>query len=482
MIIENNYTNAKKRISAIVDEVIDFYSDTGSINIHGLKLLWEMATHENSNIAKAGLEGLFPMFVERLSDSFSASSADHYYRAFAEIITFSRIHPHGKQMDNVLSQRGLKSKESLILRRIKLTSNSRNKFDGSIHKLKYIFVLSRFSVGAEIAINGVIINSLIKNCPHAEIFLVGAKKNHVLFEDIPKVKVLICDYPKNGGLFGRFNAWLNLLAIIDEKVSNLNPKGYLVIDPDSRLTQLGLLPVLRDETQYLFFDSRSFHEPNSSKIGELTGAWLHKELGISTELSKIYPPAKAKMYSTYIRENLVEESPVTAVSFGVGENNSKRYNFEFECNLILELLAKFPGSVWLLSGTQPSELKQKNNLFEAVTSKAKLEGINISGNVVDLIPKNKNTRFIAWDGPLAEYCCLIGAADYHIGYDSSGQHISAALEIPTVDIFVDPSNTESFVKRWSPTSSAKVEVIRLTKEENIRFAIQPVVEAWIRLS
>jgi ADP-heptose:LPS heptosyltransferase len=117
-----------------------------------------------------------------------------------------------------------------------------------------------------------------------------------------------------------------------------------------------------------------------------------------------------------------------------------------------------------------------------LTSKEYINGINISGNKIDAITKYKKSRLIAWDGPLAEYCALISIADYHIGYDSSGQHIAAALGIPTVDIFVDPTNTESFINRWTPTSSARVEVLRLPQNNNVDTTVQLIIDAWKRLS
>ena len=53
----------------------------------------------------------------------------------------------------------------------------------------------------------------------------------------------------------------------------------IVIDPDSRLTQLGLAPVCADE-DYYFFESRAYGGDGSESLGELTRRWVAKTFGV----------------------------------------------------------------------------------------------------------------------------------------------------------------------------------------------------------
>ena len=57
-------------------------------------------------------------------------------------------------------------------------------------------------------------------------------------------------YGRSSLLRERLLAALELQTIVDEP-------GTLVIDPDSRLTQLGLIPIC-DDARYFFFESRAF--------------------------------------------------------------------------------------------------------------------------------------------------------------------------------------------------------------------------------
>ena len=84
-----------------------------------------------------------------------------------------------------------------------------------------------------------------------------------------------------------------------------------MIDPDSRLSQLGLLPVCADE-DYFFFESRAYGGDGSASLVRVDDA------GGRTRPSRWKPEcvacAKAELIST----------ADIAVSFGVGENFEKR--------------------------------------------------------------------------------------------------------------------------------------------------------------
>ena len=86
--------------------------------------------------------------------------------------------------------------------------------------------------------------------PEAEICLVGPEKNAELFAADTGVKSLPVTYGRSSLLRERLLAAAELKLIVDEV-------GTVVIDPDSRLTQLGMIPVC-DDARYFFFESRSY--------------------------------------------------------------------------------------------------------------------------------------------------------------------------------------------------------------------------------
>jgi ADP-heptose:LPS heptosyltransferase len=54
-----------------------------------------------------------------------------------------------------------------------------------------------------------------------------------------------------------------------------------------------------------------------------------------------------------------------------------------------------------------------------------------------------------WQGGIGRFSALAARADQYIGYDSAGQHIAAALGIPTIVIFAGHPSPR-FVERWTP--------------------------------
>jgi ADP-heptose:LPS heptosyltransferase len=65
-----------------------------------------------------------------------------------------------------------------------------------------------------------------------------------------------------------------------------------------------------------------------------------------------------------------------------------------------------------------------------------------------------------WDGGIGAFAGLIAASDEYIGYDSAGQHIAAALGVPTLTVFVN-ANAPVFAERWRPSGSGIIEVVEV---------------------
>src|SRR5580698_8207482 len=82
-------------------------------------------------------------------------------------------------------------------------------------------------------------------------------------------------YGRTGSLADRLAAW--------PKLGN-----GIVIDPDSRLTQLGLLPVCPDENYY-FFESRSYGGDSDASLPDLTRRWVAETFDIDDARPFIAP-------------------------------------------------------------------------------------------------------------------------------------------------------------------------------------------------
>src|SRR6202030_752863 len=88
-----------------------------------------------------------------------------------------------------------------------------------------VYVLSRVTLGADVAVTSVLLDAAQLRYPDAEIVFVGPRKSDELFESDPRVKHLPAPYARSGALRDRLRASANLWL-----------EGGIVIDPDSRLS------------------------------------------------------------------------------------------------------------------------------------------------------------------------------------------------------------------------------------------------------
>src|SRR5260221_10301134 len=176
---------------------------------------------------------LFRTVVEGLSDRFEPRLCDTYADMFAEILERTC---HGLHASEVRER----------YERIRKT----RRFVGNINAIQKVFVLSRVTLGADVAVSSVFLRAA-RQFPKAEVYFVAASKTWELFGGEPGIQHLPANYERNGSLAERLSVWPSLREDLSHGTGNL------IIDPDSRLTQLGLLPVCPDEN-YFFFESRPY--------------------------------------------------------------------------------------------------------------------------------------------------------------------------------------------------------------------------------
>jgi Glycosyltransferase family 9 (heptosyltransferase) len=301
-----------------------------------------------------------------------------------------------------------------------------------------VFVLSRVTLGADIKITSIMLSALLKakprRFPEAEIVLVGNRKSAELFSADSRISHLNADYPRTGPVTSRLQFAHDLRRQIDGP-------NRIVVDPDSRMTQLGLIPVCAPEHYFHFPSRTAFSLPlapepaflsrdregavRSGNLTELTQAWLLETFGHSGE--------------AYIATPLIPiegDAPRASVSLGVGDNETKRVHGDFEAQLIRALGEKFR-TVWIDRGIGGSESTR-------VTAAAEASGC------LDRI------RF--WEGSFAGFASLISQSDLYAGYDSAGQHAAAATGTPLITIFAG-APSERFRQRWSPHGPGHIRMI-----------------------
>src|SRR4051794_13781934 len=119
-------------------------------------------------------------------------------------------------------------------------------------KPRRVFVLSRVTLGADVAVTSVLLAAAKRRFPHADLIFAGPKKNYELFAGDGHIHHAPVEY-RRGGLRERLAIWDHLQVLLSDP-------NALIIDPDSRLTQLGRLPVSADD-RFPLFEGRSSGAP-----------------------------------------------------------------------------------------------------------------------------------------------------------------------------------------------------------------------------
>jgi ADP-heptose:LPS heptosyltransferase len=433
-----------------------------------IELLCEINALPNPKLSRIGLEALFPHLIERLNDSFEPELCKVYDRLFAQIISFCRQLPECHELNRTLTSFGLPNETSLLARKISLSNGIKSPLRD--RPIKKILFLSRVTIGADVAITSVLMAGLKQYFPDAEIILIGPQKLTQLYAGDAHIRIHPIDYGRNNALSSRLNSWLSVANIVSNEVSTLSTKEFTVIDPDSRLTQLGLLPLLPPNVEkhcYFLFESRCFTHPGLEKLGQLSSQWLSE----ICDVANCYYPFISLSHSLVVigREILrvlksFGNQRIICLNFGVGGNSTKRLTEDFELELLLRLSEH--NHLILDCGFSPEETEQSERLLTLLESHGKPVRRLNEQNYLDSLYQLDHNSIIAWQGGIGTFASIIAISDHYLGYDSSGQHLAAALSVPTLTFFVN-AGLPVFAKRWHPFGLGKIQVIEINTSNNL---------------
>lgn len=343
-------------------------------------------------------QALFSILAEGLADRFEPALCDVYARLFSQAI--AAVVEGADAAALVARYRRV--------RRVRPVAGEPSR----------VFVLSRVTLGADVAVTSVLLDAAKQRFPKAEIVFVGPQKNYQLFEADPRIRNAAVAY-RRGSLRDRLAVRQDLTAILDAPDS-------LTIDSDSRLTQLGLLPICAED-RYHLFESRAYGGATDRPLPELAAAWAEETLGV----------AGAKPFVALAAAP--DHTAAIAVSLGVGENPAKRLPDPFEESL-LGLLAERGAAICIDKGAGGEEAARVERAVE-----------------------RSGVRATFWNGSFAGFAAIIAASRLYVGYDSAGQHVAAATGAPLVGIFAGFPVPRMF-DRWRPAANGGA-VLRIDRPD-----------------
>ena len=182
----------------------------------------------------------------------------------------------------------------------------------------------------------------------------------------------------------RLLSWIPLLDALAEEVAALESgEDFIVINPDSRFLQSGVLPILgeKDEERHYYFWEGSVPTDASSKSSQVEDLveWLDLTFGPSQGQRVVGPalylPPSDDTFGLQLFETmeLGDRSFVVGMNLGVGGNQEKRIHeagetlSRFERDLVLKILAD--GATLILDkGAGPVEAALAGELVDVAAS------------------------------------------------------------------------------------------------------------------
>jgi ADP-heptose:LPS heptosyltransferase len=392
----------------IAQEILDSCLGGRTWSEGHLQRLLECATASDRESAREGSLALFQVLAEGLADRFEPQLSEIYGEIFDQAIAFAS--PNREPQELVARYQRIRRPRP---------------YRGDSARVRRVYVLSRVTLGADVAITSAVLDAAKRRFPKAAIFLVGGEKSRQLFAADKRVEWLAVAYGRDATLRER-------VSIGQALAGELSRPDSIVIDPDSRLTQLGLLPVCPEEN-YFLFESRSYGGDGAESLTTLTQRWLGEVLDVPDAAPYVAPAEMAEM----------GPEPGIIVNLGVGDNPAKRVPDPFEEGLFQGLLRHDARLVVDLGAGGEEEERVRRAIARCGAPESRIQ---------------------PWRGSFAALAAMISRSRLYVGYDSAGQHAAAVCGTPLVTVFAGFASPRMFA-RWYPTGPGPKEVIRVDRAD-----------------
>jgi hypothetical protein len=402
-------------------------------------------TYGGRRITERALDGVtgarwfFAELVEPLCDSFDPALQDRVGRLLTEVIAeCARRDPR------------LRARLDRVTVRPSHSRSARALIPAAAPDL--CVIPSRVTVGADIAITAAITEVVRTAWPRTRIALAGAAGTLApLARGRSGIEVWDHAYPRHGSVSDRLAVWLSVADAVDSWQRGQPGRSLLVLDPDSRMTQLGLLSLTRSARGTRLFASRSVPVGDRRCLTDLAVEWARLITGASGDLGtgpRLVPPSGAASWGRSMTAWLRARygRPVVVCSLGVGGNQRKAASLDAEVATVMRVSRH--ATVILDAGATDEELRRARAVGRGW---ARRSGAGVaelpSGRPAPHAPDATTSLYLLRGADLDSVAGLLGHADLLVAYDSAFQHVAAAVGTPGVVVFVNPPSA-TFVDRW----------------------------------
>jgi ADP-heptose:LPS heptosyltransferase len=457
-----------KRLATVEAELATLPDDNTLLS--AADALADAADSDDEALRGAGLSALFGGLVEPLNDGFTRAGRAVYAWLFGRIVW--RVASRQPALAEALAGFGVHSEADLLARHRAARLGAHAPPDTAAR----ILVLSRVTIGADILLTSVVLQRLRQRHPQAELVLLGDGKLHGLFGGLAGVRVRPLSYARRGPLRERLASWLGVVEAVRAEAPDL------VVAPDSRLDQLGVLPVMEDPARYLLWENLQGEDAAPRSLADLLDGWLAARLGLPTAPT-VTPRVALAAEAAALHARLgaaFGPAPIAAVKLDHGGNPAKALPRAAEIALLTRLRA-LGWRVLLDRGFGAEELANSDALLAGLGWRAcdlDDSGKGLGRAVDTLAPGDLAAETVMrFHGSIAGWAAALAACGHAVSYDSVGHHLAGALGVPVTVAFTGFSDP-AFPIAWQPRSQAPVQVVTIaTSDKAAESAWEPLLAA-----
>ena len=456
---EQHAISSETLVGDMASSFMEQASGNGKIILEYMDLLCEIAASDEARLARPAVSALYGTIIEGLSDNFSDFGVNTCNLVLARILSFVRAMPQGNEMNHLLNTLGFYSTDEILRRYERLRRVS--PIPESVKKgVRKVIILSRATIGADVAITSIIVHRVHNSFPDAELILIGLKGTEEIFDNIPRVRFVELHYERHGTFFDRSTGWPRLHKMVQEEYKGVEPDEILIFDPDTRFSQLGLLPLAKVKNTCYFGSRVTPPDGTNPSLSQLTNQWLDRLLGENYFTPPILslPAIHLKSARTALqRARGTGCDFIIAINLGIGKNIKKKIPDPFEEELLPALLKEKKTLIFLDSGYSSEGFKNMQALLKATRARS-IPTDFVDENGLSNLKIGFSHGVVGFRGSIGAIGAIISESDGFFGYDSMCQHLAAAAKTPSVILFAGAPNPRFFA-RWRPGNSDSVTII-----------------------